>query len=332
MRFKVLVPNELTRPQSALDFVDSLREYEDSPDVTFDFRNLRFARPFATLVTANGVRRFVKERLNRGLETKVDLRGIRLGQTTSAVSYLGHVGFFEYVGIGFGNAPGNARGSSKYLPLTVIRRAELSPSVKGEPMQSQVTKRCRHLASMLLQDDSEQDVLEYCFREIVRNVFEHSGADQCTLMAQCYGANQVEIAIADAGVGIHETLGSVHNLSSASDSVKAALEPGITRVTGEQSGTPWDNTGFGLYVVSQLGIAAGSFTIVSSGVCLTRTESSDTLYWTSMHGTTVRLLVNVDNAEYFANRLQQIVDRGETLASLDTRSRRPASLSTRRME
>ncbi|GAB1342118.1 hypothetical protein MASR1M101_12450 [Gemmatimonas sp.] len=185
---------------------------------------------------------------------------------------------------------------------------------------------------MLFPGESEQDVLEYCFREIVRNVFEHSEADDCTLMAQRYGQHQVEIAIADAGVGVHATLGTSLGVADPAHSVRAALEPGITRVTGQQEGTPWDNTGFGLYVVSQLGIAAGSFTITSSGVCIAKSEYTDHLRVTSMHGTAIRLLVDVENAEYFANQLEQIVSRGEQLASSDVRSRRPASLSTRRRE
>lgn len=332
MRVALPIPADLSHTNTALGFIDSLPQFVQSPEVLLDFRQLNFARPYATLLLAHGLRKFVRDRHALGLTTRVDLRGIRIGNLTAAVSYLGHIGFFEYVGIAFGNAPGGARGSSTYLPLTVISSTELAAVAAGRALQSLVTQRCRHLASMLFADEAEQDVVEYCFREIVRNVFEHALATECTLMAQRYGRTQVEIAIADAGVGIHATLGPVYGIVDPEGSVRAALEPGITSVTGAQTGSPWDNTGFGLYVVSRLGIAAGSFAITSSGICLSQSEHIESLKRTVMQGTAIKLLVDVENAEYFSNQLKQIVDEGDRLAARDVRARRPASLSTRRRE
>lgn len=325
-------PRDLTQTRSALDFLERLPNYLSEPTAVLDFRQVSFAKPYATLLLAQGIRDFVVARRALGLETSVDTRGIFVGERQSAISYLGHVGFFEYIGIGFGNAPGQASGSETYLPITVITRAELDQRAAGVVLQQAVTQKCRHLASLLFEDESCQDVLEYSFREIVRNVFEHAGADRCTLMAQKYMNDQVEIAIADAGVGIHATLSVVHGYSDPEASVRAALRPGVTRVTGSQAGSPWDNTGFGLFVTSRLGVAAGSFTITSSGISLTVDSASEVVRSAVLNGTAIRLVVSTADAEYFSNRLHRIVEEGERLAALDAGAKKPASLSTRMEE
>ena len=59
------------------------------------------------------------------------------------------------------------------------------------------------MASMLGFDQNLSRYVIYCFTEMMRNVFEHSGADRVYVCAQYWPFHQlVEIAISDMGCGI----------------------------------------------------------------------------------------------------------------------------------
>jgi anti-sigma regulatory factor (Ser/Thr protein kinase) len=322
------IPRDLSTPGAALTFLDSLNPVRDRDTVILDFGRLSFARPYATLLVADGLRAFVRERLARGMQTHVRRAGIFVGERESAISYLGHVGFFEYVGIQYGNPPGAARGGVRYLPLTVINRAALNAG-KDKPIQDAIYDKCQRLADMIFDDESEQDLLAYCLREIVRNVFEHARTDSCTVMAQKYYGSEVEIAIADAGCGIQESLGGDYLKHPSIEALKAAIQPGITRVTGQQNAGKWDNTGFGLYVCSRLAQETGAFALASSGALLTLAGQGASYRQAVVGGTAIRLVVNASEAEYFPNRVAQIVDEGEREAISSGRGVLSASKSTR---
>jgi hypothetical protein len=148
-------------------------------------------------------------------------------------------------------------------------------------------------------------------------------------MAQKYGGDQVEIAIADAGRGIQASLGGEYLSKPALVALEDAIRPGVTRVTGPQAGTEWDNTGFGLYVVSRLGQETGTFSLASSGTLLTLSGKSVHSQTVPISGTVIRLLVNVSEAEYFPNQLQRIVNEGEAEVAQRGSGTRSASKSTR---
>lgn len=314
---------------SALAFVARLPRFVTAPNARIDFSVLRFARPYATLLLAEALRDFVEERRSWGLDTRVEERGIFRGERQSAISYLGHVGFFEYVGVSYGNLPGAARGGPTYLPITIIRRGDLRPPAPGKVLQDAIVTRTRHLAEMVFDDECQQDMLGYCLREIVRNVFEHAEVDSCALMAQKYAQDDVEIAIADRGIGVLSSMRRSYALTSATEALRLAIQPGVSGIAEAQQGGVWDNTGFGLYVASQLGREHGSFAITSSGASLAIGAHGESLAIASTPGTLIKLQVSVSEAEYFPNRLQQIVDRGEREIVGASGRRKSASMQTR---
>jgi hypothetical protein len=331
-QIQISCPSELSATSSALQFSEQMRSAGDTPLLILDFRRLRFAKPFATLLVAQTIREVAEARRLRGLKTRYLKSGFAVGERSAAIDYLGHVGFFEYAGIEFGNQPGEALGSSTYLPITVLSRTDLEARYPGEKIQEAVTLKCRRLAALLSPDEAERDVMMYCFREIVRNVFEHAETDQCTLMAQKYSGDLVQIAIADEGIGVPTSLAKAHAFSSTEEALRAALRPGVSSNLGGQTGDKWDNTGYGLFVASELGKATGSFCIISGGTLLNVSGAGETIFPFPLRGTAVRLTVSTADAEYFSNRLQQIVEEGERLAALDPNAITPASLSTRLKE
>ena len=67
--------------------------------------------------------------------------------------------------------------------------------------------------------------LAYCFREVIRNVFEHADADRCAVCAQKGSDGYVEIAIVDSGRGIRRSLQEKHPVSSDREALELALRP-----------------------------------------------------------------------------------------------------------
>jgi hypothetical protein len=323
------LPRDLSTPGAAISFLKQLPTAVGVRQVTVDFSMIGFAKPYATLLVAEGLRDLVRRRKGLGLDTRVQSRGLVVGERQSAASYLGHIGFFEYVGVQFGNAPGVAPGSSTYLPLTVIHREQLEAERRGRVIQEAVLEKSRHLASMIFVDESQQDLLTYCLREIIRNVFEHAQTDSCTIMAQKYYADQVEVAIADNGRGIQASLGADYEKRPAIDALYDAIKPGVSRIHSDQGLGRWDNSGFGLYVTSRLGRETGSFTIASSGQILGLSGVSVHSRPAPVTGTAIRLVVSASEAEYFPNRLQQIVDEGEAELAAQPGAHRAASKGTR---
>ena len=84
-------------------------------------------------------------------------------------------------------------------------------------------------------------------------------------------------------------------------------------MTQPQHRGEWDNSGFGLFVLSELGHEAGEFTLASNGryIQIQRGVPLPRFDGVQVSGTAIKLLVDLESAEYFPNRLQQLVQRGE---------------------
>lgn len=146
-------------------------------------------------------------------------------------------------------------------------------------------------------------------------------------MAQKWG-DQAEIAIADAGRGIHDSLRESHDIPNAEVALREAIKPGVSRLREPQNQSEWDNTGFGLYIVSELGRQYGSFQISSSGMWLGISLAGERLAGIALRGTVIKLSVDTRNAEYFPNILHGIVVRGEQMYQGLTGRRKIASKSS----
>jgi anti-sigma regulatory factor (Ser/Thr protein kinase) len=293
----------------AIEFVNQLANAVHAEELCVDFRSVDFVKPFGTLIIANGLRRFVGERKANGLKTSAQLPKGDLG----ACSYLRHIGFFEYIGVTSGNRPGDAKGSKTYVPIRVVTLSDLQMASGGRAFQLGAEKLSDQLADVVYPRITEQIMMQYCLREIIRNVFEHGEIDSCTVFAQRYSSGWAEVAIIDEGIGIHTSLSRSIPLTTVDDALRMAIMPGISRVTKPQGTGEWENSGFGLYVLSELGNDLGEFMLASNGryQCLSARPSGVTFGDLAVPGTAVKLLVDLEAADYFPNRLRQIVATGE---------------------
>lgn len=293
--------------------ISQLHALDTEPTLVLDFRPVEYVFPFPTLAIAIAIRELTEKRNANGLKTSA--LGADLNQ--GAVSYLKYFGFFRALGFPVGNAPNVAPGGSRYLPITIITRQELENSATSKPYQYEIDKHGDRLAQVIFPGDENAGpamMLSYCLREIIRNSFEHAGVDKCVVMAQRWYDGDAEITIADRGIGIHNSLRQERNIAAPEDAIRLSLLPGVTSGASRATGSEWDNTGFGLYVTSELGKRYGDFGILSSNQLLTRKDNKESISEVPLAGTIVKLRINTRDGDYFPNILNMIVSEGEKIA------------------
>lgn len=283
-------------------------------DITLSLQSLRFCTPAGILFLASELKNIFDYR------QFFDLSALNFTYDPSdpGFTYLCHVGFFRFFGHDLGKYPGQARGGESYIPMRTIPRfaIEASKTHVLEPVGSPISKIADDLAIVLTrsQDFKRFKPISYCIREVVRNVFEHSEADGCAMIGQGWKEDQVEIAICDRGIGIRASLARKYDLSGE-NSLRFAIRPGISRSdTTVETNDPWANSGFGLYVLSQLGSKLGEFSLISGNesiVCANGTVADSNQTY---QGTFVCLRLRRPHGENFPQFIKNIVANGETEA------------------
>jgi len=293
---------------SAARFINDIWRAKDEEILILNFSNLRFVYPSGVLISALGIRGIV----NRRFKNKFNTQAAGVGRGTGAISYLGYFGFFHFIGVDVGNGLNETIGGRSFLPITKITKDEFKD--QDVYIQEQITKRSYDLAHLIYPNKSDitkVDMLAFCLREVVRNVFEHAEIDSCYVMAQRWSNGYAEIAIADEGIGIPASLSKTHTVINPRSAIRLAMQPGITVNTEKPDDNKWQNSGFGLYVLSEVGSTCGSFTLLSDGNMLVRDGGVDTWVPTPVNGTIVKLRANTVDSDYFPNILKAIVARGE---------------------
>ena len=121
------------------------------------------------LLTAAAIRHFCTER-------SLDPRRIQLVYNDDKnYQYACHMGFFQAAGFAQGKAPGEASGSTSYIPLTKIDIAELTHNAfeKGDLADQGdiIELEAKRLSRVLSQGEVEfEKLLQYLLREAIRNI------------------------------------------------------------------------------------------------------------------------------------------------------------------
>lgn len=105
--------------EQALNFEKSLQEIVPTDNFIFDFSKMSNFDPLPMLLTGSIIRRYRRQYP----QTSFSVNGIN----TTGKSYAGTMGFFQYISpsLKIGKAPGEACGSSNYIPITLIATDEL---------------------------------------------------------------------------------------------------------------------------------------------------------------------------------------------------------------
>jgi hypothetical protein len=305
----IIVPSTLDL-EKVLAFVALIDELPADNHYSFDFKPLRWVYPFGMLFIAQAVKRL------RTRYSGCTVRCINLN-TEAATSYAGHMGFFQACGFPEGNEPSFKSNSLTYIPITYVRASQIRTRQAIESIAQELAEQLT-----LQSSGSLFDALRYSFREIIRNVVEHSEADVFAYCAQYWPTRDlVELAILDTGIGLWRSLS--HNphlqLNSDQDAIKHALMPGISGKTYQgvklRPDDVWQNSGYGLYMNYRLCNEGGSFFICSGTRGLLRSDGSANRYFeTSFQGTALRLKLKVDHLRDVERMLKKFSDEGEVVA------------------
>jgi hypothetical protein len=240
-------------------------------------------------------------------------------------TYAAHMGFFKAAGIDFGNEPGEARGGSNYIPLSVIPVADIEREAADayEPVGNIIEKRSSDLAIMLtrMNDGELVDTLTYSLREIMRNVVEHSKSDVLEFCAQYWPTkSKIEIAVMDSGVGVRSSLSNNPHLkiNSDRDAVHLALMPAVSgkmfKGVRKRANDVWQNSGFGLYMTNRIARNGGSFFLCSGTSGLILSEKGKRDYETNFKGSALRMVIQTEKINDLASSLQRYRNEGYELA------------------
>lgn len=306
----VLIPAKLDR-DTLDDLFVQLDAALDLDNVRIDFSQLRYSFPTAMLVAGSKLREWIDYRDSCGYGSYK----FGVDQSIDAHSYLMHLGFFDFIHMDEGNRVGQARGSLRYQPILRIQRPEVDINNAGlERWYAAIEHEARRIAGVLAgsYDDSEElRTYTYSIREIIRNVFEHSQANECFVCGQRWYGGQVEIAIIDEGVGVGSTLADSHGIEFDEDALRLAVQPGISRTSGlSNKENVYDNSGFGLYVLSELAASFGWFAFGSGSARLIGHKNARKVEPSSFRGTFFGMRLHSTPRD-FASVLQDIIEIGE---------------------
>jgi hypothetical protein len=294
------------------DFCVEIDKYALEEDLNLSFADLEFARPMGSLLFGKKIKEIVRSRKSIGLKTTWN--GEVLG--TGAQSYLRHIGFFNYIGIPKGNMVGEANGSSSYLPITSVSLDELDKQNSNDGILEKVQLQSYKICSLLGIEANpySPNACAYSFREIMRNVFEHANTDSLHYTVQKYWGNEVEIGIIDEGIGIKEAMKKRYpEITTDLDAILKAIKPGISAadIFGENVN---GNSGYGLFVLSRLGILCGQF-IIASGDAAIIVEKGKVPIKANVKIDGTFVGIKFDNLSFdFDQVLNKIVSKGEKYA------------------
>jgi anti-sigma regulatory factor (Ser/Thr protein kinase) len=191
-------------------------------------------------------------------------------------SYANNLGFSSALNLKDNPYPQGAFGGRNYIPISVMEREslELKCLTDGLSQGDAIEVECRKIAAVVSQSKSEKllKVLTMSFREIFRNVFEHSNSSNAGYCVQYWPSRDVvEICVSDRGIGFSKSLAEDSRFDNLSDrsALLFSLMPGVSskakahKKKNRLHRSEWDNSGYGLFFAHQLFGEFGRFAVAS---------------------------------------------------------------------
>lgn len=324
--------------QQALSFEKSLQEIVPTDDFIFDFSRMSNFDPLPMLLTGSIIKRY--RRQYPQISFSVD------GINTIGKSYAGTMGFFKYISpsLEIGKAPGEAYGSPNYIPITLLSTDDLQRNQYKQgsylSLGDIIENEAGRLAQIVDRGNAElHKLLTYLIREILRNTPEHAQSNQMWICGQYWPSYELaEIAIIDEGIGVYNSITKniAHReyITNNAVALQWALKAGISqafRPSGKQkSNDEWANSGFGLYMVSEIcKYLNGSFCIISYGNYILIDNHGVQAGETSFHGTAIRMRVPTKRISSAKEIISIIAAQGESEAKTIRNAFKTASIPSK---
>lgn len=309
--------------KNAIEFCNNEYDFEGVKEVVFDHQFLGTVEPFGMLLAGSKIREIYHE-----YKDVIDFSDKNYKHN----DYAAHMGFFQSVYQDYGNKPGEANGSSTYVPITQldVRKLKLESYEKSEVVQETIERKSIELARVLSRGNIKlRKILSYSIRELMRNIVEHSESKSIWFAAQYWPTkDRVEISILDEGVGIKQALSFNPNLriKNDKDALLLSIEPGISgkafKYKGKmrkQEDTIWQNSGYGLYVTSEICQLGGDFLICSGNNAVIIRNNDHDVKETNFKGTAIRMRLKVSRINSIdGDLIDTIVKRGEQIAKANS--------------
>jgi hypothetical protein len=315
---KIVLPSRLDAVTLSA-FCCEMHKSPEAKEYVVDFGRKRILPPFSMLMLAAHLRRF------RAARADAKCRAINFENHT----YPAHMGLFKAFGLDHGNAPGEAAGSSSYVPITHLDTASIINEAieRGVNPGVIVDSQANTLAKTLTQSQAGDlvDTLTFSIREIIRNVVEHSEAPFAAICAQYWPTlHKVEVAIVDDGRGIREALSDNdrHEYENDRDAVHIAMMPGISGniAAGRSRDDEWQNSGYGLYMTNRICRQGGTFSLYSGSAGLQLAQNAKLDVPCDLKGTAVSMVFDTRTASEIQEKLKQFSHDGEQWTKSQGRS------------
>lgn len=318
---RIVIPEKLT-PLDAVNCSKYIASCRADSEFYYDFSNMQHCHPFGLLVLGNSIRRnrFHYKNANHKLVGEYSTQG---------TAFAADLGFFQYAGWDVGRETGIEDYGVRHIPIKRITVKELQNLGRGTYVLGDlVDYYAGELAYTLTQEDSSEvkKTLQYCLREMIRNVFEHAGVEEVWACGQYWPSrNEAEIALIDEGKGIWGSLRTNrrYKLSSDAEANKLALQPGASRMFGirQDPYDIWQNSGYGLFMASAL-CGLGGYFILGSGQDTTLVNSEQQAnYFSDIKGTAICMNIRTDLIDNLQSQLDRLATVGRARAEENSQLR-----------
>lgn len=304
----IIIPKYLIF-ENTITFINSFKELRENMDYVFDFKNLSLIDPFSILFLSSELNNFKENNPESNFHFK----------NYEHCTYAAHMGFFQSFGLNYGKFPGEAKNNNRYIPLKIFSVIEIKEAARelmvnpGEILED----IAKEISTVLTQnvDINLTEILRYCIREILRNIVEHSNTVKFGFCAQYLPShNKVSFSVLDRGIGIKTSLSDNPKLNLENDliAIKESLKPGISgKIYAGQKRKPkgeWANSGYGLYMTSNICKNGGSFFVASgkSGIYLTGVNEKNLNI--NIEGTALNLTINLNQKVNLKQILEELRD------------------------
>lgn len=255
----------------------------DADHYRVDTSAIQHFEPIAMLLLGSALRTL---QARNGGRARVEFVG-RDDEHRQGHSFAARMGFWWSIGEDAAPPMPSVNPNGSTIPITRLQYSELFRSSGGrDPVRAgAVSRAAAQAATTLCGSESPTplwNAIEYSFREMFRNAFEHSRSDAVWYTASTRPSkDDVQLAIVDEGCGIRASLegSGKYRFGDDAEAIECALRPGVSRNLGRrhtpeqlaqlhelypgQDPTEWDNSGYGLTLTTDLCQHAGQYTIVS---------------------------------------------------------------------
>ena len=144
--------------------------------------------------------------------------------------------------------------AGRFVPIKIIKNSQ------------DQSRFITDMVPLLHLSEKNATVVRYIIGELVRNVLEHSLAEDGAIVAAQYykKTNRVSIGICDTGIGIWKSMWNYWRPKTDIDAIKLALTPGITGTTRKEGGTA-ENAGAGLFFIKSIAKITRNYFVIYSG-------------------------------------------------------------------